>query len=221
MNNKIANRLMAICLAILMIPTLAPMSIFAEEAILIPDAEQQEVLLTEDENIIQEPEETAEPTAEEPEELTSPDALETAEPLVEELKEDAVEENKKVEEIEEPEITDQTLSKTVNGVTVNVSGRLPVGTTLSVEQASVSVEGMDVLCAFDIKLWLDGKELEPGSSVGVSFFNVKKLEEDVAVVHIKDNGSLEKVTANISENLSCATFRADSFSIYAIGSVSG
>ncbi|MBK5254254.1 MAG: hypothetical protein JJE03_07355 [Peptostreptococcaceae bacterium] len=67
MKSKLAKRLLAICLAILMVPTLAPMSIFAEEANLNQENQQEEVLPTETELVPRDVGDSEEVSVEEPE----------------------------------------------------------------------------------------------------------------------------------------------------------
>ena len=117
-----------------------------------------------------------------------------------------------------------TLQKTVGNATVIVTGNLPAGVELAVEQVPVedvqpdidSVEGGEVLYAFDITLMLDGQEYTIDESVTVTILGIDLAEaEDVKAYHIPDESPVE-IADMKSQTDTGIMLTADGFSIYAI-----
>ena len=135
-------------------------------------------------------------------------------------------------EAEEEELKYPAISETatVGNYTVHVSApedAFPEGTTISIKGVSSdAIEGQvqglmggntAVVQAADISFIYEGEEKEPanGKKVSVTFSSSELGGLDApSVVHVKDSGAAEHVSANISG--SSASFKAGDFSIYAI-----
>ncbi len=119
-----------------------------------------------------------------------------------------------------------TFTGSANSVNVSVTaqpGTFPAGTkmsvtavsTASVEDAAQAAIGGEtsVIKAVDISFSCDGKEIEPAKSVSVTLSSAAfGSGEALNIVHVKDNGSAEKIAANLSGN--SASFKSDEFSVY-------
>ena len=117
----------------------------------------------------------------------------------------------------EPEFAFQVLSQTMpDGVTVKVSGKLPVGTELFAEIADLSLDEGEVLYAYNITLLLDGEEYLITEAVTVYFLNVElPADESVEAYHI-DGDEVEQIDVSAVADAGIAAMKADSFSIYAL-----
>jgi hypothetical protein len=174
----------------------------------IPAVEPEEPV---DETPAGEPEEPADETpAVEPEQPTDETPAGEAEQLSDD--EDA------------PVLSYTTLQTTVGDATVLVTGNLPAGIELVVEQVPAedvqadidSVDGGEVLYAFDIKLMLDGQEYTIDESVTVTILGIDLAEaEDVKAYHIPDESPVE-IADMKSQTDTGIMLTADGFSIYAI-----
>lgn len=128
-----------------------------------------------------------------------------------------VEQDSVVSEADTLVLVPQELSKTMSdGVTIKVSGNLPQGVELSAEIVNLSLDNVEVLYAYDITLWLDGKEYAITEAVSVSFINVYLPEaKDIEAYHI-DGEKVEQISVATADEAGVATMTADSFSVYAV-----
>ena len=125
----------------------------------------------------------------------------------------------------------QDFNKTVSGITVQIhapEGALPENTIVEIKAVSKSRvddqvqdamgDGAQVIKALDITFRdKDGNKIEPkdGKGLSVRFLSsVFKNLDNAGVVHIRDNGTAEKVSASASGNK--VAFKADEFSVYVV-----
>lgn len=121
------------------------------------------------------------------------------------------------------ELSDQVFTlNPENGVTVTLSGLMPVGGYAEAENADV--EEKDVLHAYDITIFYsDGSEFEPdeASPINVSFQSgditdaLGDADISLEVEHITDSGTTESVEIRDSSDGE-VVFEAESFSVYII-----
>ncbi len=125
----------------------------------------------------------------------------------------------------------QSFEKTASGIAVGVKapvGAVPAGTELQLGRVTDTDyldvigtrTGADVLGAVDISFMKDGAELEPERAVEVEI-SMAGLEavENPAVVHVKDDGTLEYVSGvemTSTRGARSLKFKASDFSVYVI-----
>ncbi|MCD8380731.1 MAG: DUF11 domain-containing protein [Lachnospiraceae bacterium] len=113
------------------------------------------------------------------------------------------------------ELTWQTLTVTVDDVTVTVSGMLPEGSSVSAEQVPVELEGLDVHVALEISILLeDGTAYEPEEDTLAVAIESPEITSSDSVYYVPEEGSPEKVTTNAITGY--AEFDAEHFSTYVI-----
>ena len=154
---------------------------------------------------------------------------------------DTIDVNESVETIEENTTIVETKNETIfnedtitftgnaNNVDVKVvaqPGTFPVGTTMvvtPVEKTEVinAVEAImkdkvNDVKAVDITFYANGEEVEPNKNVNVELnTSALKAEKDLNVVHIQDNGKIEKMDLT-NASKTTAEFKAESFSVYVV-----
>ena len=104
---------------------------------------------------------------------------------------------------------------------ITISGKLPEGVIAKAYPVEVEIEGMVVICAYDISLYLaDGILYEPTKEnlVSVNFHSediANASEEELGIHYIPEDGEPEKMeNTNVSEE--GISFEAKHFSVYAV-----
>ncbi len=111
-------------------------------------------------------------------------------------------------------LEEQTLSVTVDDLTVTLSGQLPVDATVSAEPVDLELEGQEVQFALEISIYdADGNEFEPEDDTITVTVESESITEGCTIYYVPDEGDLEEM-ASETENGS-VSFDAEHFSVYA------
>lgn len=194
----------------------------AEEAYI---EEDEDIDVAEDEEVSEEPEvdndiegdEESEDEAEKSEKTEEAKANEDIgdEPeIISEGKTEAKAEDEKTEEVV---LTEQTISTSISGITVTVSGSLPEGCTLSVIPVSVDDDSLNVVLAVDISIYnADGSVFEPEAGTISTTITSDAIVDCDSVYYVPEDGEAIQVAAVVEDDV--AEFEANHFSIYVVTS---
>ena len=163
--------------------------------------------------------EAAEPAAEESAEAEPAEAAPTKTAAKKAAPAKAAAKKAEPEKAEEEKAEAFDQSKTVDGVTVNVSaaeGVFPAGAKLSVSRAAVpgavDTSDAEAAYAFDISILANGEKIQPDGKAKVSFTTAEVAEYDTAVYHMHDG--VQKMS--VSESGKTASVKTSGFSVYAV-----
>lgn len=198
----------------------------------IPDANAPEADAGTEENVSQNPAPTEEPEAEsagdqdagaQPEQTPAetptetPTAAPTETPAA--TPEPSQEPTKAPEEVV---LTEQTLSVSTGDATVTLQGVMPENASVQAVPVQVSIEGQEVLAAYDITIYdAKGQVYQPQEgAIKVDITNAAVAEarasqEEVSVYHMENAASAPQEVAAAPEG-NGVTFQAESFSIYVV-----
>ena len=123
----------------------------------------------------------------------------------------------------------QEIETTVDDVKVIASGYMPSGSEVVATQISTAdivdtiqgsqKEKVNINFAYDIKIKVNEKEYEPeefGNCVQINITGIKiKTEDTSKIVHIKEDNTIDEIKV-IEKKNDEVTFKADSFSVYAL-----
>jgi hypothetical protein len=106
----------------------------------------------------------------------------------------------------------------VGGVTITISG-MPEGAVFKAKPVEVEVDGQLVLAAFDITIYVDNVEWQPGEDDNIVVtFDIPELADvdEVTVYHMEDLNAEPEYVDTVSVPGTAAAFTAESFSVYYI-----
>ena len=104
-----------------------------------------------------------------------------------------------------------------------LTGKIPGNGVIDVTPVTVSIDGEEVLAAYDIKIYANenqqkkGKIWQPaGKKVQVHFFDDAFGSEELNVYHLQDAASGPELVETVVADGGWVTFEAESFSVYAV-----
>ncbi len=108
----------------------------------------------------------------------------------------------------------QSLTVTVDDLTVTVSGLLPDGAKVSAEPVELELEDQEVQFALEIAIYdADGNEFEPEDDTITVTVESDTITGDCVIYYVPDEGDLEKVSSEAGDGT--VSFEAKHFSTYA------
>ena len=170
-------------------------------------------------------------TAEEENAVKAP---ETEAPAENKAPEASAEENKAAmeaapaDDAEESSLTEQSIEASVDteedNVVITLTGEMPEGVTAKACPAEVSMDGVNIITAYDITIYdADGQEFQPSEEkpiqVKIEDDAVRKaLEEnaELEVYHLKDAEAEPEQVQDVNLEPAAVEFQAESFSIYVV-----
>ena len=129
---------------------------------------------------------------------------------------------------EEIILTEQTIEASVDmedkDVVITLTGEMPEGATASACPVDISMDGVNIISAYDITIYdADGQEFQPSEEkplqVKIEDDAVRKaLEEnaELEVYHLKDAEAEPEQVQEVNLEAAAVEFQAESFSIYAV-----
>ena len=128
----------------------------------------------------------------------------------------------KKEETEQKNLKNITIKNKQENITI--TGMLPKDAKVTAKKltkkqiAKLNLKDEKIIFAYDITIWVDGKEYEPTQSVKVNVADQKNVEKGLKVTHIETDkqGEIEKkqkIRSSVTK-MGTVKFEADSFSYY-------
>jgi uncharacterized repeat protein (TIGR02543 family) len=126
-------------------------------------------------------------------------------------------------------LTEQTIEASVDmedkDVVITLTGEMPEGATASACPVDISMDGVNIISAYDITIYdADGQEFQPSEEkplqVKIEDDAVRKaLEEntELEVYHLKDAEAEPEQVQEVNLESAAVEFQAESFSIYVVG----
>lgn len=130
---------------------------------------------------------------------------------------------------EEISLTEQTIEASVDmeekDVVITLTGEMPEGATASACPVDISMDGVNIISAYDITIYdADGQEFQPSEEkplqVKIEDDAVRKaLEEntELEVYHLEDAEAEPEQVQEVNLEAAAVEFQAESFSIYVVG----
>ena len=130
---------------------------------------------------------------------------------------------------EEIGLTEQTIEASVDmeekDVVITLTGEMPEGATASACPVDISMDGVNIISAYDITIYdADGQEFQPSEEkplqVKIEDDAVRKaLEEntELEVYHLEDAEAEPEQVQEVNLEAAAVEFQAESFSIYVVG----
>lgn len=117
--------------------------------------------------------------------------------------------------------TDKTYSQKSNdGTRIKLSGNLPGYTKVKAYPVEIKIEGQEVLAAYDITIFDEDDneyKVSERNDINVQITNQKiKEAKEVEIYHKENEAAPEEKVEVKNKNSDTVTFKADSFSIYAV-----
>ena len=125
----------------------------------------------------------------------------------------------------EPELSEQTITAAMYGgeAIITLSGKMPEGATAEACPVQVSIEGQNVLAAYDITIYdVEGNVFQPeADAIRVEIADAAVAEaldgeEDISVYHMEDAEALPQQIQEVNTENQVVAFDAESFSIYVV-----
>ncbi len=137
------------------------------------------------------------------------------------LEEEKTEEKLTYQQVLADIYTDKTYSQKSNdGTRIKLSGNLPGYTKVKAYPVEIEIEGKEILAAYDITIFDENNKeykVSEKNDINVQITNQKiKEAKEVEIYHKENEAAPEEKVEVKNKNRDTVTFKADSFSIYAV-----